>query len=56
MNSHEVAEYLKSKFNEYQRKDIKAFERAIKNAIDTMFADVNTTNIRKSFYKKRDLL
>ncbi len=24
--------------------------------IETMFAEVNTTNIRKSFYKKKDLL
>ena len=47
---------MKQKFNEYQRRDVKAFERQIKGAIDAMFAEVNATNIRKSFYKKRDLL
>ena len=56
VSSLEVTEYLKRKYNEYTRREVKAFERQIKSVIDAMFADVNATNIRKSFYKKRDML
>jgi len=56
VTSPEVTEYLKQKYNEYTRRDTKAFEKQIKQVIESMFAEVNTTNIRKSFYKKKDLL
>ena len=52
----EASEYLKQKYNEYQRRDVKAFERHIKSVIESIFAEVNATNIRKQFYKKRDLI
>ena len=52
----EASEYLKHTYNEYQRRDIKAFERQIKSVIESIFAEINTTNIRKQFYKKRDLI
>lgn len=48
--------YIKQKYNEYTRRDVNAFERQIKGVIDDIFASVNTTNIRKSFYKKKDLV
>ena len=56
VQSNEVTEYLKSKFNEYARRESRAFERQVKGAIDAIFADLNTTNIRKSFYRKKDLV
>ena len=28
----------------------------MKTVLDMMFAEVNTTNLRKSFYKKKDLI
>ena len=49
-------EKFKQKYNEYQRRDVKAFERQIKSVIESIFAEINTTNIRKQFYKKRDLI
>ena len=56
VSSSEAAEHLKQKHNEYQRRESGAFEKHIKNVIETIFAEVNSTNIRKSFYKKRDLI
>ena len=56
VSSPEVTEHLKQKYNEYNRRDVKAFEKQIQQVITSMFAEVNTTNIRKSFYKKKDLL
>lgn len=46
---------MKKNFNEYARRDNKGFESEIKRLIDAMFAEVNGTNLRKGFYKKKDL-
>ena len=56
VQSVEVTAYMKQKHNEYTRRESRAFERQIKGVIESLFAEVNTTNIRKSFYKKKDLL
>lgn len=56
ISSLEVAQYLKIKFHEYNRIMTKMFETRCKVVIDTLYADVNATNIRKPFYKKSDLI
>ena len=56
VSNEEVAVYLKRQHHEYNRRFTQAFEKQIKFAIDALFAEVNCTNLRKGFYKKKDLL
>jgi len=56
VSSSEASEHLKNAYNEYARKEMRGFERQVKDTLDVMFSEVNTTNLRKSFYKKKDLL
>lgn len=44
------------KHGEYARQQQKHLERQAQEVLDSQFADLNCTNIRKQFYKKKDLV
>jgi hypothetical protein len=44
------------KHGEYARQQNKHIERQAQEVLDAQFADINCTNIRKQFYKKKDLV
>ena len=52
----ELVASLKAKNGEYARVNNKQLERQVQQILDCHFADVNATNIRKQFYKKKDLI
>lgn len=52
----EVQQHLKVKFDEYARRQDQQLEKQITAIMEQVFADVNATNLRKSFYKKKDLV
>ncbi len=44
------------KHGEYARQQNKHLEKQSQDILDSQFAEINCTNIRKQFYKKKDLL
>ena len=52
----EISAYLKREHHEYNRTFNDKFVQRIKVVIDALFAEVNGTNIKKGFYKRKDLL
>ena len=56
VSSSNIVDNLKLKFNEYGRRDSQQFEKHVKKALEDMYSEFNTTNIRKSFFRRRDLL
>ena len=56
MSSSNIVDSLKFKYNEYSRRDSQQFEKQVKKALEDMYSEINTTNIRKSFFRRRDLL
>ena len=55
VNIDELVAGLKAKHGEYARMNNKHLEKQTQHFLDSHFADVNETNIRKQFYKKKDL-
>ena len=51
-----VAHYLKDKFDEYQRKSMVILEPYVIKVLENMYKKLNTTNIHKSFFRKKDLV
>ena len=56
LQSAEISGHLRQTHGEYQRRDISIFQRQVQSIMDEIFAEVNLTNIHKSFYKKKDLV
>lgn len=56
MSIDETVTYLKAKFGEYQRHNQAILEKQTQTILDNLFAEFNGTNIRKQFYKKKDLI
>ena len=56
ISSYNIVAYLKLNHNEYARRQKEQFEAQIKRLMEEMYSETNTTNIKKSFYRRKDLL